>query len=349
MSNKEKTCIALFSGGLDSLLAITLMKKLGYNVIMLNFNSGFFFKAYNNEGDRQTWKAPTPKGFEIRVVDISADFFEMMKNPKHGFGSALNPCIDCKILMLQKAKSMMEELGAGFVITGEVLGQRPMSQNAQAIRQIEKESGLEGWLVRPLCAKNLPPTEPEKLGWIKREEMLDISGRSRKRQFALAKEWGLDEFVKTPAGGCILTDEVYAGRLKRYLMQNAKCKMQNEIPNKNFEPLTQNNELYLLSVGRHFVKDDVEFILGRNKAENDILEKFSAKGTLFHPPEIPGPTAFTAGSVRGEMELLIASAVAVYSDAKNEQNVNIEISAVGEKKIVSVAPADKKDLSKFVF
>lgn len=341
--SKEKTCIALFSGGLDSLLAITLMKKLGYNVIILNFSSGFFFKAYHKEGGVEKWKAPAPAGFDVRVVDISSDFFEMMKHPEHGFGSEMNPCIDCKILMLKKAKSMMEELGAGFVITGEVLGQRPMSQNSQAIREIEKKSGLEGWLIRPLCAKNLPDTEPEKLGWVKRDDLLDFSGRSRKRQLALAKEWGIQEFVKSPAGGCILTDEVYGKRLKKYMQRDSG------LGNRDSQNITnRNDELYLLSVGRHFVKDDVEFILGRDKEENDILEKFASKGTLFYPLDAPGPTGYTSGTVNSEMENFIASAIAAYMKNINGE-LKVEVRSGSEKKIIAVKPADKAGLAEFVF
>ncbi|HDT14945.1 MAG TPA: hypothetical protein ENN55_01920, partial [Firmicutes bacterium] len=217
---KEKTCLALFSGGLDSMLAVLYMEKLGFNVIPVNFNIGVFFKKYKEEDGKLKYAKETPFKNEVRVIDISDDFLKMFKSPPYGFGKQMNPCIDCKIMMLKKAKEVMEEYGAGFVITGEVLGQRPMSQNASAAKKIRDESGLEGFLVRPLCAKAMEPTKPEKLGWIDREKLLGITGRGRKQQFEMAKQFGIDGNIETPAGGCLLTEEQYAKRLKDFISRN---------------------------------------------------------------------------------------------------------------------------------
>src|SRR5208283_3934560 len=201
---KEKTCLALFSGGLDSTLSIKVMQEQGIKVIPLNFNTGFFFRAYIKEGGKLKYKKKTPPGIDVEVIDISKEFFEMIRNPSYGFGRNMNPCIDCKILMLQKAKELMPSYDAGFVITGEVLGQRPMTQNKNSLKIIEKQSGLGGFLLRPLCAKNMEETEPEKLGWVDRNRLLDIRGRSRKMQMQLAVSYNIEEYAQQPAGGCIL-------------------------------------------------------------------------------------------------------------------------------------------------
>ncbi|HPD19387.1 MAG TPA: tRNA 4-thiouridine(8) synthase ThiI, partial [Candidatus Goldiibacteriota bacterium] len=212
-----KKCIALFSGGLDSLLAIKLIKDLNIDVVIINFDHGFFFDSYEIINGEKKYKAKLPPDFDVKVVDISSDFYKMIKNPEFGYGSNMNPCIDCKIMMLKKAGSLLSEFNASFVITGEVLGQRPMTQNARAMKLIEEKSGLTGRLLRPLSAKKLEITEPEKNGSVDRNKLLDIEGRSRKIQLSLAKEWGLQEYVKPPGGGCILTDENYSKRLRDLL------------------------------------------------------------------------------------------------------------------------------------
>ncbi|MFW6210529.1 MAG: tRNA 4-thiouridine(8) synthase ThiI, partial [bacterium] len=245
---KEKTCLALFSGGLDSMLAVLYMEKLGFNVIPVNFNIGVFFKKYIKEDGKLKYAKKMPFKNAVEVIDISSDFLKMLKAPPHGFGKHMNPCIDCKILMLKKAKEIMEKYNAGFVITGEVLGQRPMSQNPSAAKKIRDESGLEGFLVRPLCAKAMEPTEPEKLGWIDRESLLGITGRGRKQQIEMAKEFGIDKDIETPGGGCLLTEGQYAKRLKDFMTHN-KDKELNE------------KDMFILSAGRHFRKGNIKFII----------------------------------------------------------------------------------------
>jgi hypothetical protein len=345
---KEKTCLALYSGGLDSLLSVRVMQNQGINVIVLNFNTGFFFGAYDKTGGKYVYKAKTP--YEITVVDISADFMEMIKSPKHGFGRNMNPCIDCKIMMLKKAKELLPVYDAGFVITGEVLGQRPMTQNSRSMKEIEKESGLAGWLLRPLCAKNLPATEPEKLGWVDRGKLLDLQGRGRTRQLELARLWGLEEFVKTPAGGCILTEESFSKRLKDYLeSRNAERGTRNggqEIPNSELR-VPSSEDMLLLRLGRHFRKDGVKFIAGRNKDENKELMKYKDTAYVFDTKDAPGPIVVAFGDLNKEMKAYIAGVTAGYSDAKNKKEASVEVIYGGRAELLSVAPVDAKEAKKY--
>ncbi|HDQ26499.1 MAG TPA: tRNA 4-thiouridine(8) synthase ThiI [bacterium] len=309
---KEKTCLALFSGGLDSLLAIKLMMMNGFKVIVLNFNTGFYFNAYRREGGELYYKAPVPPGFDVRVIDISGDFLQMLKNPAHGFGKNMNPCIDCKIYMLRKAGELMEKFGAGFVITGEVLGQRPMTQNIRAIKLIEKESGLSGYLLRPLSAKCLAPTEPEKAGWVDREKLFDIQGRTRKRQLALAAGWGLSPFVKPPGGGCILTEKAYSKRLRNFLERAGSADITED-------------DMKLLRTGRHFIKDGAGFITGRNEEENRFLSGFRGKAVIFEARGAPGPVTITFDNPGEEIKNFIAAVTAGYSDARNLAEAVVEV------------------------
>jgi tRNA-specific 2-thiouridylase len=329
---KEKTCLALYSGGLDSMLAVRVMQNQGINVIVLNFNTGFFFGAYDKKGDTYIYKAKTP--YEITVVDISKEFFEMIKNPVHGFGRHMNPCIDCKIFMLRKAKELMPEYDAGFVITGEVLGQRPMTQNMKSLRTIEKESGMEGFLLRPLCAKNMPETEPERLGWVDRGKLLDLQGRGRTRQLELAVKWGMQEFVKTPAGGCILTEDVFSKRLKDFLISNSKIQISSE-------------DMLLLRLGRHFKKDNVKFVVGRNKKENEALMNFKDKGMIFDTKDAPGPVTVALGAIDDAAKIFIAAVTAGYSDAKANTEANVEVISNGSSEVIKVKPVNSAEAKKF--
>ncbi|MCX8092835.1 MAG: tRNA 4-thiouridine(8) synthase ThiI [Candidatus Goldbacteria bacterium] len=318
-------CLALFSGGLDSLLAVKLIKQQNIDVIILNFDHGFFFDAYETINNEKKYKGKLPPDFDVKVIDISNDFYKMIKNPEFGFGSNMNPCIDCKIMMLKKAKDLMKEFNANFVITGEVLGQRPMTQNLRAMNLIEEKSGLTGYLLRPLSARKLKPTEPEKLGWVDRSKLMDIEGRSRKIQLEFARKLGLEEYIKTPGGGCILTDENYSKRLRDLLDNNNK--------------LTRDS-VELLTIGRQFRKDGIKFIIGRKEAENKKLLKYKDSAIIFDCVDVPGPVGITFDRIDENMENFIASAVAGYSDGKKLNEVKVEISNKYKKKIVSVKPID---------
>lgn len=328
----NKKCIALFSGGLDSLLAIKIIQQQNIDIVIINFDHGFFFNSYEIINGEKIYKGKVPSSFEVKVTDISADFYQMIKKPEFGYGKNMNPCIDCKIMMLKKAKDLMEEYCVDFIITGEVLGQRPMTQNLRSMKIIEEKSGLTGYLLRPLSAKKLDITEPEKNGWVDRDKLLDISGRSRKMQLFLAKEWGLTEYIKTPAGGCILTDINYSKRLQD-LLNNKK-----EISKESVE---------LLTIGRHFRKDGIKFIIGRKKEENYYLLKYKENAIIFDCVNVPGPVGITFDDIDDEMEKFIASGVAGYSDGKKLQKVEIEITRKDKSKIISVSPLNINQLAEF--
>ena len=248
----KSKCLLSFSGGLDSILAAKILMEQEITVKGITFKS-YFFDA------EQAKKAAKKIGLPLKIVDFSKEHLEMVKKPKYGYGKAMNPCIDCHILMLKVAKAIMKKEKSSFVATGEVLGERPMSQNKGALTLIEKESGLSGYLLRPLSAKLLKQTIPEKLGWIDRKKLLDISGRSRKRQIALAKKYKIESYP-TPAGGCLLCDLEFSRRLKELLKICPKC---------------EDSDIELLKYGRHFWNDKIKIVVGRNEQENKKIKKLT--------------------------------------------------------------------------
>ncbi len=261
--------LSLMSGGLDSQLAIKVLERAGAKVEAVCFSSPFF-------SHDAAAKAAEKLGVKLHIVDFTADEVALVKNPPHGFGGAMNPCIDCHATMIKRAGELMAKLGYDFVATGEVMGQRPMSQNRQSLGIVARSSGLGGRLIRPLSAKLLEPTIPENEGKIDREKLLDISGRSRDRQIALAKEFGIVDYP-SPAGGCKLTESGYSRKLKD-LLDN--------------EGLDNRQLLELLVVGRRFrLPGGTGVILGRDQRENALLQHSSGLGTIVAPVNVPGPTA----------------------------------------------------------
>jgi len=268
----------------------------------------------------------------LRTVDISDDFLEMLKNPEHGYGSNMNPCIDCKILMLRKAKELMPRFGAQFIITGEVLGQRPMSQNKQALDTIAKKSELEGLLVRPLSAKLLPETVPEKEGWIKRQNLLDFNGRGRRPQMELARAFGIKDYAQ-PAGGCLLTDPEFTKRLKD-LITHKDLNIQN---------------IGLLKIGRHFrLTPKVKLVVGRNEGENERLIEFIQDGDYLFLPneELAGPTALGRGIFNQELIKLSCSIACGYCDLNGANNAGIVYKKIPgeEEKMLNVSAIKEDEL-----
>lgn len=265
--------ILLFSGGLDSILAAKILQKQGIKVTLLTFIS-YFFDA------KQAKESAKKLGLKLKIVDFSKEHLKMVKNPKYGYGKAANPCIDCHSLMLRFAKRIMKKENYHFVATGEVLGERPFSQNIQALKIVEKESGLSGFLLRPLSAKLLEQTIPEKKGWVERDKLLAISGRSRKPQIELAKKFGFKKYPQ-PAGGCILTEIEFGKRLKELLKNRPRC---------------SGNDIQLLKLGRHFWFDSGKIILGRNHEENLKIKKLAKKNDiLMELKNIPGPLVLIRG------------------------------------------------------
>jgi tRNA U34 2-thiouridine synthase MnmA/TrmU len=228
--------IALLSGGLDSTLAAKVVMQQGIELEALNFLTVFCTCTHRGESCLASQKAVDSLGIPLRVFNVSEEYLEVVKHPRHGYGSNMNPCIDCRIFMLRRAKAYMESVGASFIVTGEVLGQRPMSQRKDSMCLIEKEAGLEGSILRPLSAKFLPASIPEKEGWVDRERLLNIQGRSRKPQIKLADHFGIQDYP-CPAGGCLLTDPGFSKRMRDLILHHPDFSL---------------NDVHLLKVGRHF-------------------------------------------------------------------------------------------------
>lgn len=261
--------LSLISGGLDSQLAVRVLQRAGAEVECVCFETPFFSAVAAR-------KAASALGVKLHVVDFTDDEVALVENPPHGFGGAMNPCIDCHATMIRRAGELADRMGFDLVATGEVLGQRPMSQNRQSLGVVEKSSGLKGRLVRPLCAKLLEPTVPELDGRLDREKLLDISGRGRERQIALAAEFGLSDYP-SPAGGCKLTEEGFGRKLKDLLVH---------------EGLRNRRLLELLAVARRFrLPGGTGVILGRDREENARLKAEGDLGVLLAPVNCPGPTA----------------------------------------------------------
>jgi len=262
-------CLFLFSGGLDSILGVKILRlQKNIKIVGLNFKSIFFSEKIAKEMAKKI-KLP------LKIVDLSEKLIEIVKKPKYGYGKGMNPCLDCRILMLKEAKKILKKEKFDFVASGEVLGERPMTQNKFALKLVEEKSSLKGILLRPLSAKLLEETLLEKKGLIKRELLLDLQGRSRKRQILLAQKFKLKEYP-TPSGGCLLTDLNFSKRLKELL---------------EIFPKAKKNDIELLKLGRHFWQKKIKIIVGRNEKENQLLKKLAQKGDILIEMEnYPGPT-----------------------------------------------------------
>jgi len=274
--------ISLFSGGLDSICATRLMMAQNIKVLAIKFVSPFF--GYDILRDPEQYRSDIKERYDIdvSVFDISEDYLQMLRNPAHGFGKYFNPCIDCKIFMLERAKSMLKELGASFLITGEVLGQRPMSQRRDTLNVIERDSATRSQLLRPLSAKLMKETEAEIQGWVDRDRLLDFSGRGRSRQIALARSFGITDFP-SPAGGCILADPILSARISQVFRGDFVVNQSN----------MNVVDILLMLIGRQFLlPNNGWLVLGRNEKENDRLEELQKPGDIkLYIKERPGPVA----------------------------------------------------------
>lgn len=326
--------IALLSGGLDSTLAARVVLDQGVDLEALNFMTVFCTCTNKGSTCLASQKAVETLGISLRVFNVSEEYLDVIRQPKHGYGSHMNPCIDCRIFMLKKTKAYMEESGASFIVTGEVLGQRPMSQRRDAMRLIEKEAGLEGLILRPLSAQFLPATLPERQGWIDREKLLNIQGRSRKPQIKLAEQFGIQNYP-CPAGGCLLTDPGFAGRLKDLMLHNLDFSL---------------NDIHLLKMGRHLrFSSNLKMVIGRNEEENQKIQTFAKDGdVLLKVSSHPGPLSLLRGEIlEGEMEQA-ASITARYSKAKGLEKIEVHCREVerGEEKTVMVSPLSEAEIKK---
>ena len=300
--------IGLLSGGLDSMLAVRVLQEQKVDILGVAFVTPFF-------GSARAESAAKSLGIPIRCIDITGVHFEVVKNPKHGWGKNMNPCIDCHALMLRTAGGIMDAEGYDFLFTGEVLNERPMSQTRAALDVVAKESGYRDRILRPLSAKLLVPTKPEREGLVDREKLLAFSGRSRKPQMELAKKFGIDKYP-SPAGGCSLTDPGYSHRLRELL---------------DHDPQTSIDDVRLLSLGRHFrLGAKTKLVLGRNKEENDRLEAaFRPNDAKLFTVGVMGPTGLLRGPVDEACRRLAASICARYSDAPRESEAAVRF-AVGD-------------------
>jgi len=305
ISRKKIKAIGLFSGGLDSVLATKLIIDQGVAVTALTFSSPLF-----SGKDKLIVRASAEQlGIPLHIIELKEDYLKMIRAPKYGYGSAVNPCIDCRIFMLKKAKIFMEQAGAHFIFSGEVLGQRPMSQYRHSLELTARVSGLSDLLLRPLSAKLLSVTKPEKEGWIDREKLLSISGRSRKKQLALAREYKITTY-STPAGGCLLTEKKYAERLKDLWSYKKEITLQ---------------EVSLLKIGRYFIFKKARIIVGRNQEENkELLNLKSLNDYFFTCSNFPSPTTLLIGDKTKENIQEAARLTARYSDAPGNKKIIVE-------------------------
>ena len=321
--------LAMLSGGLDSILAAKLIKDQGIEVIGITYKSYFF----NEENARRMVKQID---IPLEVVDFSDEHFELVKNPKHGYGKNMNPCIDCHAMMMRYSGELLKKFEADFIITGEVINQRPMSQNAGALNTVKKESGFSDKILRPLCAKLLPPTEMEESGLVDREKLMNINGRSRKVQIELAEKWNIKDYP-SPAGGCKLTEPGYSKRLRDLLDNN------DDITPRDME---------LLRYGRRFrMSKNTVIISARTKDESDLIKPIlNSNDTGFVVDKYTGSMVVLVGEATEEGIKLAASIAARYSKGKDEENVTVRYGNVTKpyNGIANVKPATDKELEKYM-
>jgi tRNA U34 2-thiouridine synthase MnmA/TrmU len=334
---KRGHAIALFSGGLDSALAILLMLRQNIEVTALTFMTHFGCDL----GDRSSCGAnPYPAaekyGFNVKLMHLGQKFVDIVERPKFGRGKHMNPCTDCRILMLTEARQFMEMVNADFVITGEVMGQRPMSQVKSRLKITEEESGLAGKLLRPLSAKRLPPTEPELSGMVDREQLEGIEGRSRKRQLELAAQFDLEDYP-TPASGCLLTDQGYSNRLRDLMQHTDRLSF---------------DDLNLLKVGRHFrLSPGAKAIVGRHQKDNKLLTGYRQDHHLHLEALGTGsPVTLLVGPDRAQEVIRRAAAItARYCDAKELPEVEVTVSSDSDSShTLAVKPALDDEIQPFL-
>jgi len=319
---KTIRALGLFSGGLDSMLAAAVLRAQGLEVTLICWVTPFY-------GAERARASAAHLGLPLRELDLTEKFLPLIYDPPHGWGKGHNPCIDCHILMLREAGALLAAEGFDLLFTGEVLGQRPMSQNRGSLNLIAKESGFADVLLRPLSAKFLKTTRPELEGWVDREKLLNLSGRGRKRQIALAEEFGITRYP-APAGGCLLTDPGYAARLKE-LLRHLK-----EIP-------APRRELELLKYGRHFrLPGGTKAVVGRTQRENEMLASLKAPGdVLIKVEKIPGPLVLFCGADAGEDLELAAGLAAAYSDAPPDAPVRVQAADNGQERVFQITTPGK--------
>lgn len=335
MSTPRKA-VALISGGLDSLLAARLMLEQGIHVEGINFFTGFCVEGHTHairkrdskkvKRNNALWSAEQ-LGIKLHIVDIIDEYKDVVINPKHGYGANMNPCLDCKIFMVSKAKEWMQAHGFDFIITGEVIGQRPMSQRKDLLPVVVRESGADDLLLRPLCAKNLAPTLPEREGWVDREKLLAFHGRNRKPQMALAQEFGFEDYASPAGGCCFLTDKNYSRKLVD--LWQARDKKEYEL-----------DDIMLLKVGRHLrPQPHYKLIVSREDGENNFLHGYRNQFSTLEIKSHNGPLTLVDG-VLSDADLQQAARVAArFSQGREAESVTVKFTPLdGEVTLLDVSP-----------
>lgn len=315
-------CIVMFSGGLDSVVAAHLLQEQGIEVVALHFVLPFE-SGVGLPHDRVRRYAES-LGVMLRVEEEGEEFLRMVCDPEFGYGKHANPCIDCRIHRLRKAAGVMADVGASFIGTGEVVGQRPMSQRMGTLGTIDERAGLAGLVLRPLCAGLLPPTIPEKEGWVQREKLLSIRGRGRKRQIEYARRHGLSH--GSPAGGCVLTEKEIARRFVDLVEHEQPCTL---------------NDFKLLAYGRHFrIGSCFRVVVGRKESENQVIDRLFGDGdTRLEAAYTTGPLALGRGEATDDVIEVAAALVARYSRERGRDSVEVAVLRTGQERIVQVVPA----------
>jgi hypothetical protein len=335
--SKQRKAIALISGGLDSLLAAKVVQEQGVHVEGINFFTGFCVEGHTHAIRKKDQARPKRNnalwvaeqlGMKLHIIDIVEEYKEVLLNPKYGYGANMNPCLDCKIFMVKKALQWIEENGFDFIITGEVVGQRPMSQRKDTMPVVSKNSGADDLLLRPLSAKNLPPTKPEREGWVDRQKLYDFSGRSRKPQMALAQKFGIEDYAQPAGGCCFLTDEQYSHKLAD--LWQARGSREYEM-----------DDIMLLKVGRHLrPRPHFKLIISREEGEGKFLRGYRNRFISLDTVSHPGPLALIDGEVNDDDIELAARIVARYSKGKGAERVELELrNREGVVRTLSVKPA----------
>ncbi len=339
---KQRKAVALISGGLDSLLAVRVIQEQGIHVEGINFYTGFCVEGHTHAIRRKDQKkekrnnalwSAEQLGIKLHILDISEPYKDVLVNPKHGYGANMNPCLDCKVFMVKKALEWMEEHDFDFIITGEVVGQRPMSQRKDTMPVVANESGAEERLVRPLCAKNLPETLPEREGWLDREKLYDFSGRTRKPQMALAKQFGFEDYASPAGGCCFLTDENYAKKLVD--LWEARGEREYDL-----------DDVMLLKVGRHIrPAKNFKLIIGREDGENNFLKGYQNKMIGMNTTDFPGPLVLIDGLPSDQDLELAARITARFGKGKSAEQVTVEIRKPDEEpRQIQVKPLPASEL-----
>lgn len=334
--SEQRKAVALISGGLDSMLAARAILEQGVHVEGINFFTGFCVEGHTHAIRKKDRDKPKRNnalwvaeqlGIKLHIVDVSEPYKDVVLNPKHGYGQNLNPCLDCKGFMVGRAMEWMEQNGFDFIITGEVIGQRPKSQRRDTMPVIQRESGAGDRLLRPLCAKLLPPTLPEREGWVDRERLFDWSGRSRKPQIAQADAWGIEEYSQPAGGCCFLTDPQYSQKLAD--LWQARGRRDYEL-----------DDIMLLKVGRHIrPRPDFKLIVGREEGENNFLEGYRKQFTHLRVTSHSGPLVLVDGEAGGEDLELAARITARYSQGRSADEVTVKVHPhEGEARELHVQP-----------